>query len=174
MLDGNKAVRGGNKAVRGKVRNPMANLRVELCGELVGHLVGTERRTFDFVTDKNAIENHSHHLRRMPANGRPPSSKRASDRPSTTQNHQTSERGEAPMSDDDTPIDDLIDGLAIDKDYGSPNDDRDGDFEVLGAEVVNWRELTDDQAPEVWAQLREWVEWHAWTRLSQVKDIVSP
>ena len=157
MLDGNKAVRGGNKAVRGKVRNPMANLRVELCGELVGHLVGTERRTFDFVTDKNAIENHSHHLRRMPANGRPPSSKRASDRPSTTQNHQTSERGEAPMSDDDT-----------------PNDDRDGDFEVLGAEVVNWRELTDDQAPEVWAQLREWVEWHAWTRLSQVKDIVSP
>ena len=63
------------------------------------------------------------------------------------------------MSDDDTPIDDLIDGLAIDKNYGSHNDDRDGDSEVLGAEVVNWRELTDDQAPEIWAQLREWVEW---------------
>ena len=33
----------------------MADLRVELYGELVGHLVGTDRRTFDFVTDLNAI-----------------------------------------------------------------------------------------------------------------------
>ena len=72
MLDGNKAVRGGNKAVRGEVRNPMANLHVELYGELVGDLIGTERRTFDFVTDKNDTENHSDHLRAMPANGRPP------------------------------------------------------------------------------------------------------
>ena len=33
----------------------MADLRVELYGELVGHLVGTNRRTFDFVTHANAI-----------------------------------------------------------------------------------------------------------------------
>ncbi|MET3767450.1 serine/threonine-protein kinase HipA [Marisediminicola sp. UYEF4] len=33
----------------------MADLRVELYGELVGHLVGTDRRSFDFVTDPNAI-----------------------------------------------------------------------------------------------------------------------
>lgn len=34
----------------------MADLRLELYGELVGHLVGADRRTFDFVADKNAIE----------------------------------------------------------------------------------------------------------------------
>lgn len=34
----------------------MADLRVELYGEFVGTLVGTDRRTFDFVTDRNAIE----------------------------------------------------------------------------------------------------------------------
>jgi len=34
----------------------VADLRVELYGELVGHLVGTHRRTFDFVTAKNAID----------------------------------------------------------------------------------------------------------------------
>lgn len=34
----------------------MADLRVELYGELVGHLVGTDRRTFDFITHANAIE----------------------------------------------------------------------------------------------------------------------
>jgi len=34
----------------------VADLRVELYGQLVGHLVGTDRRTFDFVTAKNAID----------------------------------------------------------------------------------------------------------------------
>ena len=34
----------------------MADLRVELYNEVVGHLVGTDRRTFDFVADENAIE----------------------------------------------------------------------------------------------------------------------
>ncbi|WP_022887112.1 type II toxin-antitoxin system HipA family toxin [Glaciibacter superstes] len=34
----------------------MADLRVEIYGELVGHLVGADRRTFDFVTDPHAIE----------------------------------------------------------------------------------------------------------------------
>jgi len=33
----------------------VADLRVELYGELVGHLVGTDRRSFDFVTDPHAI-----------------------------------------------------------------------------------------------------------------------
>ena len=33
----------------------MADLRVELYGEVVGTLVGTDHRTFDFVTDANAI-----------------------------------------------------------------------------------------------------------------------
>ena len=36
--------------------NPVGDLRVELYGELVGHLVGMDRRSFDFVTEKNAIE----------------------------------------------------------------------------------------------------------------------
>lgn len=35
---------------------PVADLRVELYGELVGYLVGTDRRTFDFSTVKNAID----------------------------------------------------------------------------------------------------------------------
>ncbi|WP_104133775.1 type II toxin-antitoxin system HipA family toxin [Cryobacterium sp. Y62] len=34
----------------------MGDLCVELYGELVGHLVGMDRRSFDFVTEKNAIE----------------------------------------------------------------------------------------------------------------------
>jgi len=34
----------------------MADLRVELYGEVVGHLVGTDRRSFDFVAIDNAIE----------------------------------------------------------------------------------------------------------------------
>ena len=63
------------------------------------------------------------------------------------------------MSDDDIPIDDLIDGLDVDNSFGSDDDDRDVDSEILGADIVNWRELTKDQAPEVWTQLREWVEW---------------
>ncbi|WP_104125792.1 HipA N-terminal domain-containing protein [Cryobacterium sp. Y57] len=34
----------------------MGDLRVELYGELVGHLVGTDRRAFDLVTERNVIE----------------------------------------------------------------------------------------------------------------------
>ncbi len=34
----------------------MADLRVELYGELVGHLVGVDRRSFDFIVNKNAID----------------------------------------------------------------------------------------------------------------------
>ena len=34
----------------------MADLRVELYGELVVHLVGVDRRTFDFFAERNASE----------------------------------------------------------------------------------------------------------------------
>lgn len=34
----------------------MANLRVELYGHLVGHLVGKDWRTFDFATDRRVFE----------------------------------------------------------------------------------------------------------------------
>ncbi|WP_043651415.1 HipA N-terminal domain-containing protein [Cellulosimicrobium cellulans] len=34
----------------------MADLRVELYGRLVGHLVGTSSRTFDFRTDRSVLE----------------------------------------------------------------------------------------------------------------------
>ena len=37
-------------------KSPVGDLRVELYGSLVGHLVGPDRRTFDFVTARNAIE----------------------------------------------------------------------------------------------------------------------
>ena len=37
-------------------KNPMTDLRVELYGELVGHLVGADRRTFDVIATKQAIE----------------------------------------------------------------------------------------------------------------------
>ncbi|WP_158250876.1 hypothetical protein [Cryobacterium sp. Y82] len=39
--------------------SPVGDWRVELYGELVGHLFGTDRRTFDFVTARNAIETFS-------------------------------------------------------------------------------------------------------------------
>src|SRR5665811_1267547 len=37
----------------------MADLRVELYGQLVGHLVGTDWRTFDFRTAREAVERFS-------------------------------------------------------------------------------------------------------------------
>src|SRR5665647_3907020 len=37
----------------------MADLRVELYGQLVGHLVGTDWRTFDFRTARAAVERFS-------------------------------------------------------------------------------------------------------------------
>jgi hypothetical protein len=65
------------------------------------------------------------------------------------------------MSDNLIPLVDLIDGL--DDDYLAPgpyDDDADRE-EPLPGEVaaVNWRTLTDDDAPAVWAALGEWVDW---------------
>jgi hypothetical protein len=34
----------------------MASLNVELHGELIGHLIGTSRRNFDFVADSAALK----------------------------------------------------------------------------------------------------------------------
>jgi len=36
---------------------------------------------------------------------------------------------------------------------------RDGTSAPLGAEIVNWRRLDDQDAPRAWQRLREWVEW---------------
>lgn len=37
--------------------------------------------------------------------------------------------------------------------------DRDAAASAIGAHVVNWRLLDDDQAHAEWSALREWVEW---------------
>jgi hypothetical protein len=67
------------------------------------------------------------------------------------------------MSEDLIPMDALIDGL--DDDYLQredqqlrPANNRD---ESLPEEVqpVNWKTLTDIEAPAVWAQLADWVDW---------------
>src|SRR5690606_22327414 len=36
---------------------------------------------------------------------------------------------------------------------------RRGDSAPLGAHVINWRVLSDPNARDAWARLREWVEW---------------
>ena len=36
---------------------------------------------------------------------------------------------------------------------------RNGDSTPLGAHIINWRTLTDQDAPAAWARLRGWVEW---------------
>jgi hypothetical protein len=36
---------------------------------------------------------------------------------------------------------------------------RNGSSAPLGAEVVNWRHLADEDAPRAWERLRAWVEW---------------
>ena len=64
------------------------------------------------------------------------------------------------MSDDDIPLEELMDGLDLDRDpSGMDLDDRNGDSELIGGDIVNWRTLTPDQAPEAWAKLHEWVTW---------------
>ncbi|GAA3920856.1 hypothetical protein [Microbacterium invictum] len=37
--------------------------------------------------------------------------------------------------------------------------DRHGSSEPLGARIINWRGLADDDAADAWVRLREWVEW---------------
>jgi hypothetical protein len=59
--------------------------------------------------------------------------------------------------------DELLDGdelLAADM-FNPPFDptNRHGPSDPLGAHVVNWRHLPDDEAPAEWEALRAWVEW---------------
>ncbi|WP_439593068.1 hypothetical protein [Microbacterium sp.] len=37
--------------------------------------------------------------------------------------------------------------------------DRDESSEPIAAEIINWRYLTSGEAEQVWADLRDWVEW---------------
>ena len=56
---------------------------------------------------------------------------------------------------DDIPVDELLAGL--DDDY-STDDER--TFPLPGdVHAINWRTLTDGQAPAVWVELAEWVDW---------------
>ena len=56
---------------------------------------------------------------------------------------------------DDIPLDDLVaslaDGWADQAPRQSPG--------MLGIRVINWRTLEDEDAPQVWTDLREWVVW---------------
>lgn len=52
-------------------------------------------------------------------------------------------------------VDDLIAGQMSGFDPGN----RYGDSTPIGARVVNWYTLDDADAPEVWNELRAWVEW---------------
>src|SRR5690606_6906044 len=36
---------------------------------------------------------------------------------------------------------------------------RNGSSEPIGARIINWRTLTDNDAADAWGPLREWVEW---------------
>jgi hypothetical protein len=56
---------------------------------------------------------------------------------------------------DDIPLDELLRGLPPDWETTSGNRDTG----LLGVTIVNWRTLTDDQAPEVWQDLGDWVDW---------------
>jgi hypothetical protein len=52
-----------------------------------------------------------------------------------------------------------LDDLLADDMTGFATDDRDGTSAPLGADVINWRTLTDAEARTAWDTLRSWVEW---------------
>ncbi|NEN07652.1 hypothetical protein G3T36_17490 [Diaminobutyricibacter tongyongensis] len=59
------------------------------------------------------------------------------------------------MSGDETPIEDLLDTLPENWDAQLPRRSPG----MLGISVINWRALTKDEAPEIWTELGEWVDW---------------
>ena len=64
------------------------------------------------------------------------------------------------MDDDDIPVDELLSGLPAEPATGWDTEDMDDrDATMPGVTVVNWRELTDDDAPATWARLGGWVDW---------------
>jgi hypothetical protein len=53
---------------------------------------------------------------------------------------------------------DSDDAIAEDMTNFEP-DNRNADSAPIGATITNWRRLTDQDAPAVWNELRDWVEW---------------
>ncbi|MGH1524217.1 hypothetical protein ACRAWC_09340 [Leifsonia sp. L25] len=56
---------------------------------------------------------------------------------------------------DDIPLDDLVASLAESWEDQAPRQTPG----MLGIRVINWRTLEDEDAPQVWTDLREWVVW---------------
>lgn len=56
---------------------------------------------------------------------------------------------------DDIPLDDLVATLA----EGWENRASRQSPGMLGIRVINWRTLEDEDAPQVWTDLRDWVIW---------------
>ena len=56
---------------------------------------------------------------------------------------------------DDIPLDDLVATLA----EGWEDQARRQSPGMLGIRVINWRTLEDEDAPQVWSDLRSWVIW---------------
>ena len=56
---------------------------------------------------------------------------------------------------DDIPLDDLVASLAEGWEDQAPRQSPG----MLGIRVINWRTLEDEDAPEVWTDLRDWVVW---------------
>lgn len=56
---------------------------------------------------------------------------------------------------DDIPLDDLVATLAEGWEDQAPRQTPG----MLGIRVINWRTLEDEDAPQVWTDLRNWVVW---------------
>jgi hypothetical protein len=59
------------------------------------------------------------------------------------------------MTTNETPIDELLSSLPDQWQH----DANSHDSEMLGVSIINWRNLTDADAPETWTQLANWVTW---------------
>jgi hypothetical protein len=56
---------------------------------------------------------------------------------------------------DDIPLDDLVASLTEEWEDKAPRQSPG----MLGIRVTNWRTLEDEDAPQVWTDLRDWVIW---------------
>lgn len=59
------------------------------------------------------------------------------------------------MSGEEIPIEELLGSLGPDWDTSTSNRDAG----MLGVSIINWRTLTDDEAPAAWQDLGDWVNW---------------
>jgi hypothetical protein len=62
------------------------------------------------------------------------------------------------MAEENVPIEELLAGINLDP-TASWSDDQLDDIMGNGSLPVNWRTLRDEDAPQVWEQLQEWVRW---------------